>query len=169
LRGLKRIVIMGGSIYAGYGEGAGGNPAPPSAEYNVASLPKAFARLLTLGVPIVLFPLDSTQLKLDAASRDRIFASGSPPTTALAQLYDPWRRLNAWRQTDPTLFDAVPVAWLIDPSLCEPTPLPLAVDDQGFTRPVAGPPNVQACLSLRRDATSALILHDLAPHISESK
>jgi inosine-uridine nucleoside N-ribohydrolase len=169
LRGLKRIVIMGGSIYAGYGEGAGGSPAPPSAEYNVASLPKAFASLLAIGAPVVLFPLDSTQLKLDAAARDRIFAEGSPLTNALAQLYRPWRALNAWRQTDPTVFDAVPVAWLLDPTLCQTTPLRIAVDDQGFTRPVAGAPNVQACLSLRRDATLALILKDLAPHISESK
>jgi len=166
LRGLKRVVIMGGSIYAGYGAGPG-HPTPPSAEYNIASLPKAFAGLLALGVPVVLFPLDSTQLKLDAASRGQIFAQRSPLTAALAQLYRPWRTLNAWGQTDPTLFDAVPVAWLLDPTLCPTTPLRIAVDDQGFTRVVPGPPNVEACLSLREDAALALILRDLSPHKPE--
>jgi inosine-uridine nucleoside N-ribohydrolase len=169
LRGLKRVVIMGGSIYAGYGAGAAGQPAPPSAEYNIASLPNAFARLLALGVPVVLFPLDSTQLKLDTSSRDQMFAQGSPLTGALAQLYGQWRALNAWRQTDPTLFDAIPVVWLLDPTLCPTTPLRIAVDDQGFTRVVGGPPNVEACLSLREEAALTLILRDLAPHKPESK
>jgi inosine-uridine nucleoside N-ribohydrolase len=169
LRGLKRIVMMGGSIYAGYGRDAAGHPTPPSAEYNVASLPKALARLLALGVPIVLFSLDSTQLKLNAASRAQIFGQGSPIASALAQLYDAWRALNAWRQTDPTLFDAVPVAWLLDPTLCPTTPLRLAVDDQGFTRVVPGAPNIEACLSLREEATLALILRDLAPHQPEPR
>jgi len=168
LRRLKRVVIMGGSIYVGYGAGPG-HPTPPSAEYNVASLPKAFAGLLALGVPVVLFPLDSTQLKLDTASRNQIFARRSPLTTALAQLYDPWRTLNAWRQTDPTLFDAVPIAWLLDPTLCPTTPLRIAVNDQGFTTVVAGPPNVEACLSLRQDAALTLILRDLAPPQTEPK
>ncbi len=168
LRGLKRIVIMGGSIYAGYGKGAGGHPTPPSAEYNVASLPKALTNLMALGVPVVLFPLDSTQLKLDGASRDRIFAYGSPLTDALAQLYLPWRALNAWRQSDPTLFDAVPVAWLLDPTLCPTRPLRIAIDDQGFTRAVPGPPNVEVCLSLRHDAALTLIMRDLAPHQTET-
>jgi inosine-uridine nucleoside N-ribohydrolase len=163
LRGLKRVVMMGGSIYAGYGATETGQPTPPSAEYNVARLPKAFARLLALGVPVVLFPLDSTQLKLEATARDRIFAQGSPLGPALAELYGQWRNLNAWRQVDPTLFDVVPIAALLDPSLCPTTPLRIAVDDQGFTRPVDGPPNVRACLSLRRDAALALILRHLAP------
>jgi inosine-uridine nucleoside N-ribohydrolase len=169
LRGLKRVVMMGGSIYAGYGEGADGRPTPPGAEYNVASTPKAFASLLALGVPVVLFPLDSTQLKLDATSRGQIFAQASPLASALAQLYEPWRMLNAWRQSDPTLFDAVPVAWLLDPTLCPTTPLRIAVDDRGLTHVVAGPPNVEVCLSLGDSATLALILRDLAPHKPESQ
>ncbi len=166
LRGLRRVVMMGGSIYIGYGAGPG-HPTPPSAEYNIASLPRAFAGLLALGVPVVLFPLDSTQLKLDAASRERLFAHGSPLTNALAQLYAPWRALNAWRQSDPTLFDAVPVAWLLDPTLCPTTLLRIAVDDQGFTRAAPGAPNVEACLSLRDDAALTLILRDLSPHKPE--
>jgi inosine-uridine nucleoside N-ribohydrolase len=168
LRGLKRIVVMGGSLYVGYGASAR-HPMPPSPEYNIASLPKAFASLLALGVPVVLFPLDSTQLKLDRAPRNQIFAQESPLASALAQLYDQWRALNAWRATDPTLFDAIPVAWLLDPTLCPTTPLRIAVDDQGFTRVIAGPADVEACLSLREDAALALILRDLAPHEPEPK
>jgi inosine-uridine nucleoside N-ribohydrolase len=169
LRALKGVVMMGGSIYAGYGAGPGRPTTPPSAEYNVASLPKAFTGLVALGVPVVLFPLDSTQLKLDAVSRKQIFTQGSPLANALAQLYTPWRALNARRQSDPTLFDAVPVAWLLDPTLCPTTPLHIAVDDQGFTRVIAGPPNLKACLSLRQDAALALILRDLAPLKPEPK
>ena len=166
VRELKAVVLMGGSIGAGYQIG-GAIPDPhPSAEYNIASAPQAFAALLASGAPVKLFPLDSTQLKFDEVRRDRLFAYGSPASDALALLYHQWRLLNAWGQVTPTLFDVIPVVWLIDPSACPVQPLRVEVDDKGYTRPAQGAPNVEACLSLHEDAAQRLIIDDLAPETS---
>ncbi len=160
---LKRIVFMGGSLYRGYDKNSAIPDAKPSAEYNIAMRPKALAALLGAGVPLVMFPLDSTQLKFDEVARDRLFAHGSDLSDALALLYHQWRIGNGWGQITPTLFDAVPVVWLLQPDACPASPLRIAVDDKGFTRPVAGPPNIQACLSLHDDAAQRLIIEALAP------
>jgi inosine-uridine nucleoside N-ribohydrolase len=163
LRRLRQVVLMGGSLYAGYNVG-GAIPAPqPSAEYNVASAPQALAALLGAGVPVRMFPLDATQLKFDEVRRDRLFAYGSPAADALALLYHQWRLLNSWGQITPTLFDAVPVAWLLEPAICRLVPLRILVDERGYTRPVAGAANVEACLSLDENATQRLLLDTLAP------
>lgn len=160
---LKQIVFMGGSLYAGYETGGAIPNSKPSAEYNVAVLPQALAALLRAGPPLVMFPLDSTQLKFDEVRRDRLFAHGSNLSDALALLYHQWRVGNAWGQITPTLFDAIPVAWLLDPQACPTTPMRIAVDMQGYTRPLAGPANVQACLSLHEDAAQRLIIQTLSP------
>lgn len=167
LRRLKAVVLMGGSIRAGYQIG-GAIPNPhPAAEYNVASDPRALAALLKAGAPIRMFPLDSTQLKFDEVRRDRLFGYGSPASDALALLYHQWRLFNAWGQVTPTLFDVVPVAWLLDPSLCPVQPMRIEVDEKGYTRSVDGPPNAEVCLSLREDAAQRLIMADLAPPPAE--
>jgi inosine-uridine nucleoside N-ribohydrolase len=163
LRRFRQVVLMAGSVYAGYNVGGAIPSSTPSAEYNVASAPQALAALLRAGVAVRLFPLDSTQLKFDEVRRDRLFAYGSPGSDALALLYHQWRLLNGWGQITPTLFDAVPVAWLLEPSICRPAPLRLEVDDRGYTRPVAGAANVEACLALDEAATQRLILETLAP------
>lgn len=163
LRKLKQVVLMGGSIYAGYNKG-GSIPVPkPDAEYNIASAPKAFSALLQSRVAVKMFPLDSTQIKFDEVRRDRLFAYGSRTSDALTLLYHQWRLLNSWGQITPTLFDAVPVTWMLQPSTCPLTPLRIAVDDQGFTRPTSGEPNVAVCLSVDENATQRLILDTLAP------
>jgi inosine-uridine nucleoside N-ribohydrolase len=46
----------------------------------------------------------------------------------------------------PSLFDVVPVAWMIDPSVCPVTPLRIVVDNEGYTREQPGKPNAQVCL-----------------------
>ena len=163
LRELKQVVMMGGSIYAGYNQGGAVPVARPHAEYNIVSAPKGMTLLLQSGVPVRMFPLDSTQIKFDEVRRDRLFAYGSPASDALALLYHQWRLLNAWGQITPTLFDAVPVAWMLQPSVCQLEPLRIEVDGQGYTRPVAGAPNVSVCLKLDEDPTQRLILDTLAP------
>jgi inosine-uridine nucleoside N-ribohydrolase len=164
LRGLRQVVLMGGSVHAGY-NGAGGAPNPqPAAEYNIAQVPEAFAGLLAAGAPVVMFPLDATQVRLDQTRLDELFARGSPTSGALHALFDQWRRLNAWGQSLPTLFDAAPVAWMLEPSLCAPTPLRIEVGGEGFTRPVAGPFNADVCLSIDESRTKAIIMSALAPH-----
>ena len=66
-RKLKRVVLMGGSIYRGYGAPG----APPEPEYNIARDPGAAQKLFRSGVPIFMLPLDSTQLKFDDAEAVR--------------------------------------------------------------------------------------------------
>jgi inosine-uridine nucleoside N-ribohydrolase len=161
---LKQVVMMGGSIARGYDLGGAIPNRQPSEEYNIAQAPQAFAQLLASGVPVRMFPLDSTQIKFDEVRRDRLFAHGSPATDALTLLYHQWRLFNGWGQITPTLFDAVPVAWLLDPGICTLKPLRIAVDARGSTRPVAGPPNADVCLS-QPEGVQDLILETLAPEL----
>jgi inosine-uridine nucleoside N-ribohydrolase len=155
--------MMGGSIRAGYNVGGAIPNAEPSAEYNVASSPGGLQALLQSKVAVRMFPLDSTQIKFDEVRRDRLFAYGSPASDALALLYHQWRLLNGWGQLTPTLFDVVPVTWLLDPASCPVTPLRIEVDARGFTRPVSGAANVEACLALHEEATQNLIMNALTP------
>ena len=163
LQEFRQVVMMGGSIHAGYNQGGAIPVAEPSAEYNVASAPSGLIALLQSKVAVRMFPLDSTQIKFDEVRRDRLFAYGSPASDALALLYHQWRLLNSWGQITPTLFDVVPVTWLLDPSSCPVTPLRIEVDARGFTRPVSGAANVEVCLSLHEDTTQRLIIDTLAP------
>lgn len=163
LRQFRQVVMMGGSIHAGYNRGGAIPNAEPSAEYNVASAPEGLMALLRSKVAVRMFPLDSTQIKFDEVRRERLFAYGSPASDALALLYHQWRLLNGWGQITPTLFDVVPVTWLLDASSCPVTPLRIEVDAHGFTRPVSGAANVEACLTLHEDAAQRLIMNALAP------
>ena len=159
-RRLKRIVMMGGSINAGY-RMDGSGPTPPSAEYNVAQAPSALVAVLGGGVPVTMFPLDATQVRLEQAARDRLFAQKSATSDALRSLYLQWQVGNAWGQVTPTLFDVVPVAWLADPAVCAVRPLRVAVEAQGFTRVEQGEPNVQVCLDERGDAVRQILVRAL--------
>ena len=145
---LRRIVVMGGSVRRGYGRQRYQAATPPAREYNVAADVGAARRVFASGVPIVLFPLDSTVVRLDEARRDELFAYGSATTDALTLLYHQWTAADQpWTSATPTLFDVVPVAALIDPTTCPLQPLRLVVTDDGYTREEAGPPNLRACLA----------------------
>ncbi len=134
---ISRIVMMGGSIHHGYGD----DPSPV-AEYNIASDPAAAQKVFTAGVSILMVPLDVTaMLQLHAAERHRVFTSLTPMTDALAVLY------NLWHQRTPTLFDPMAVAMVINPDLCQTSPLHIGVDSKGFTRAVnSQPPNATVAL-----------------------
>lgn len=163
LRKLKQVVMMGGSIYAGYNKGGAIPVSEPMPEWNVLSAPHGLTVLLDSRVPIRMFPLDSTQLKFDEVRRDRLFAYGSPASDALTLLYHQWRLFNDWGQLTPTLFDAVPVVALLEPSTCPLTRLRISVDEKGYTRPILGDPNVSVCLVVDENATQRLIMDRLAP------
>ena len=163
LHQLKQVALMGGSIHRGYDQAGAIPAAQPSAEYNIASAPHGLAILLESGVPVRMFPLDSTQIKFDEVRRERLFAYGSPASDALALLYHQWRLFNSWGQITPTLFDAVPVTWMLQPATCPVTPMRIAVDDRGYTRAVTGAPDVAVCLTVDESATQRLIIDTLAP------
>jgi purine nucleosidase len=155
-RKLKRVVMMGGSIYRGYGEGR-----PPDAEWNISRDPAGLRALLASGVPVFMMPLDSTQIHLETKEREKIFAHGSPLTDQLALLYHQWSANADGHPTTPTLFDPVAVTYAIRPDLCPATPLRIEVDDKGYTRPVEGAPNAQVCLKSDEKGFLDLLLNRL--------
>jgi len=144
-RKLKRVVMMGGSVYRGY-DGSQGERRAADAEWNIKCDPAGAKSLLASGVPIFMMPLDSTQVHLEAKEREQIFGHGSPLTDQLTLLYHQWSANAEGHLNAPTLFDPVAVTYAIRPDLCPATRLRLEVDDKGFTRPVEGEPNAQVCL-----------------------
>jgi inosine-uridine nucleoside N-ribohydrolase len=153
-RKLRRVVMMGGSVYQGYDDGKPGAHRPPDPEWNIRCDPAAARALLASGVPVYMMPLDSTQIPLDAAGRAQIFSHRTPLTKQLSLLYGEWSAATG-RQS-PTLYDPVAVTYAIRPELCPVRPMRLEVDGKGYTRPAAGAPNVQVCL--RSDETGILDL-----------
>jgi len=139
-RKLRRVVLMGGSIYRGYGDVGYFPPHGPQAEWNVLNDIPSARKLFASGVPLYVMPLDSTQLKLDEVRRAILFRSGTPLTDALTLLY------HEWGQETPTLFDVMTVAYILNPKLCPVQAMHIRVDDKGFTRPENGAPNAQVCL-----------------------
>lgn len=143
-RKLKRVVMMGGSIRQGYGDLGYLPDHGPDAEYNIKMDIPAAKELFVSGVPIEMMPLDSTQLKLDEILRATLFGQHTPSTDALSELYQQWASFP--HNLTPTLFDAMPVAVVIDPGLCPVTPVHIRIDDAGFTRLEPGAPNANVCL-----------------------
>jgi inosine-uridine nucleoside N-ribohydrolase len=145
---LKQVAMMGGSVRVGYRKSQYVASRPVDKEYNIVSDIPAAQKLFTSGVPIVMMPLDSTQIRLDEVERNALLGHGSPVTDALALLYHQWiDAYQPWSSNMPSLFDVVPVAWLIDPAVCPTAPLRIVVDNEGYTRELPGKPNAQVCLA----------------------
>ncbi|MGB6745631.1 MAG: nucleoside hydrolase [Terracidiphilus sp.] len=142
-RKLKRVVIMGGSVYRGYG-GSEGASRPPEPEWNIRCDPAGLKALLGVGVPVFMMPLDSTQVHLGLPQVLAVVSHGSPLTDQLTLLYHQWAGNREW--PSPTLFDPVAVTYAIRPDLCPAVPLRIEVDDKGDTQPVPGAPNAEVCL-----------------------
>lgn len=149
-RKLKRIVMMGGSVYKGYKGGA------PDPEWNILCDIPAAQKVFTSGVPLYVMPLDATILKLDSTELKALFDYGSPLTKQIEELY------TEWGQPTPTLFDPMAVGYAANPELCPTTPLHITVDDKGFTRPEPGAPNAQVCLKANTAAFYPFVLKRLA-------
>ena len=156
-RKLKRVVMMGGSIYRGY-DGKNGEQRPPDAEWNISRDPAGLRALLASGVPVFMMPLDSTQIHLETKEREAIFSHGSPLTDQLTLLYHQWMAGSDGHPAAPTLFDPVAVAYAVRPDLCPATPMRLEVDDKGFTLQVGGAPNTEVCLKSDETGFLELIL-----------
>jgi purine nucleosidase len=157
-RKLKRVVLMGGSVYRGYGD----EHRAPEPEWNIDRDPAAAKALFASRVPIFMMPLDSTQVHLQARDREQIFSFGSPLTDQLTLLYAQWAAHTDNHAPDPTLFDPVAVTYAIRPELCPAKPLRIEVDDKGMTRPVDGPPNAQVCLRSDEQGFLSLLLSRIA-------
>jgi purine nucleosidase len=157
-RKVKRVVLMGGSVYRGYGD----EHRPPEPEWNIDRDPAAAKALFGSGVPIFMMPLDSTQIHLQAKDREQIFSFGSPLTDQLTLLYHQWAAHTDNHAPDPTLFDPVAVTYAISPGLCPAKPLRIEVDDKGMTRPVDGSPNAQVCVRSDEQGFLGLVLSRIA-------
>jgi inosine-uridine nucleoside N-ribohydrolase len=145
---LKQVVMMGGSVRSGYRKSQYVPARPADKEYNIVSDIASAQKLFTSGVPIVMMPVDSTQIRLDEVERNALLGHGSPLTDQLALLYHQWiDAYQPWSSNMPSLFDVVPVTWLIDPAVCPVTPLHIVVDAEGYTREQPGKPNAQVCLA----------------------
>ncbi len=145
---VKQVVMMGGSVRAGYRKSQYVPVRPADKEYNIVSDIAGAQALFASGVPIVMMPLDSTQIRLDEVERNAIFGHGSPLTDAVTLLYHQWiDSYQPWSSNMPSLFDVVPVTWLIDPASCPTAPLRIAVTDDGYTRETPGRPNARVCLA----------------------
>lgn len=158
-RRLKRVVMMGGSIHRGYGDLGFLPSRGPSPEYNILMDIPAAQTLFASGVPIYEMPLDSTQLKLNEVLRAKLFSRDTPATNALVELYEEWT--NATQDPTPTLYDAMAVSYVLDPSLCPTTPLHIVVDKEGYTRVQPGPPNANVCLRSASDRFFHFYFHTL--------
>lgn len=141
---LKRIVLMGGSIRRGYDDLGYTPDRGPDAEYNIKMDIPAAQAVFNSGVPLYVMPLDSTQLKFDEVKRRVLFTQSTNLTDALTLLYEQWSRTT--NQQTPTMFDAVAVAYTIDPGQCPAAAMRIVVDDKGFTRETQGEPNAFVCL-----------------------
>jgi purine nucleosidase len=160
-RKLKRVVIMGGSVYRGYGLDAQGKPKAPEPEWNILNDPAGLKALLGSGVPVSMMPLDSTQVPLDARGREAIFAHRAPLSEQLKQLYDQWKGGTQSRNPTPTLFDPVAVTYSFRPDLCPAKPMHIDVDERGMTKPGAGTPNADVCLQSDQKGFLDLLLNRL--------
>ena len=144
-RKVKRVVIMGGNIAPqidAYGAAA---PIPVHAEWNIKNDIKSAQKLLTVGVPVTMLPLDSTSnLKLHDVAREALFSRSTPTTDMLALTYHQWA--YATHKAAPTLYDPMTIASMLEPSLCPMTTMHIVVDDTGITRATDGAPNAQVCL-----------------------
>ncbi len=142
-RQVREVVMMGGSIHAGYSDYGYGPAHGAQPEYNIFRDVAAARKVFQFGVPIRMLPLDATtMLKLDEFKRALLFTRSTPLTDSLALLY------LLWDHPTPTLFDPMAVAATVDPSVCPATPLHIDIEDNGLTvdRPDL-PPNASACLT----------------------
>ena len=158
-RKLKRVVIMGGSVYKGYGDARGSGP---STEYNIKMDIGAAQKLFASGVPVSVMPLDSTMVQMAEAKRAELYRQDTATAKILKELDREWGVHQ--ERTVPTLFDVVAVAAAIDPKVCPVTPIRLVVDDAGFTRPMPGKANADVCLKLDEERFFRLYYGRLIGH-----
>ena len=139
---LKRIVIMGGAVYAGYN-----NQGPPIPEWNIKSDPQAAKVVFSSGVPLTMAGLEATSMmQLDEERQKRLFAAGKPVTDALAAL------TILWGNKIPDLYDPVAVAIALGHPFTDTENVGVSVADDGLTKLTGAAPNATVLVRPRKDA-----------------
>ena len=131
-RKLKRVVLMGGSVRRGYGDLGYTAPVAPMPEWNILNDIPSAQKLFSVGVPLFVMPLDSTQLKMDEVKRAFLFSQGTAVTDQLAVLY------HLWGQETPTLFDPMTIVFALRPELCPVTGCIFGWMRRGYARGSGG-------------------------------
>lgn len=134
---VESLMIMGGCV--GWPEGATPEIKP---EYNIKTDVPAAQAMLSCGARMTMVPLDATcRVKLEEENRQRILGAGLPLTDALAAM------LSLWPGQTPILHDPLAVGMAIDETLCGVADLRVVCDDEGYTRPVEGEPNMRVAVT----------------------
>lgn len=134
---LEEIVLMGGCV--GWPEGATPEIIP---EYNIVTDVPAAQALLSCGARMTMVPLDATyRVKLEEENRAKLRGAGTPLTDALAGM------LALWPSQTPVLHDPLAVGVACDPTICGMANLRIVCDDDGYTQPIEGEPNMQVAVT----------------------
>lgn len=134
---LDELILMGGCV--GWPEGATPEIQP---EYNIVNDIAASQAMLSCGARMTMVPLDATyRVKLEEANRAKLRAAGTPLTDALAEV------LALWPAQTPVLHDPLAIAVACDPTICGMANLRIVCDDEGYTRPVEGDPNMHVAVT----------------------
>ncbi|MBI4584547.1 MAG: nucleoside hydrolase [Planctomycetes bacterium] len=150
---IQRIVIMGGSVYAGYND----RP-PPVKEYNIECDPKAAQAVFSSGVPLAMAGLEVTaMMKLEKEMQRRLCAHGEPLTDALAAL------TLLWGQEVPTLYDPVAAAYALGHAFSESEEKRVEVSGDGMTCLAEGAPNATVLVKPRKGPFLEWYIQALAP------
>ncbi len=139
---IKRIVIMGGSVRAGYKPGT-----KPEVEWNIKLDPKAAQVVFSSGVPLTVAPLDATSmLQIEEPLRKKLFDAHSQLTLNLQAMY------QMWDQPTPTLYDPVAISLCIGDQFCTMADVFIEVDDKGMTLEKEGKANARVAVGIDKDA-----------------
>ena len=139
MRKMQELIIMGGMVGAGSEKVGEMRP-----EYNIKCGVPAAQAVFTGGVKLTMVGLDVTMLcELDPERRQAIAEAGTPLTDAVTAM------LRLWPHRTPILHDPLAISIAVDRSLVTTKACHVAVDDQGFTRIVEGPPaNTDVCVGV---------------------
>lgn len=138
---IHRIVIMGGSVYSGYGTSA-----TPQVEWNIKCDPAAARAVFNCGAVITMAGLESTaMMQFDTERQKRLFSIGTPATDALAAL------TSLWGGGTPTQFDVMAVANALGHNFCETDRIHVDVTDDGMTHKGSGPINAALLIQPQKE------------------
>ena len=157
VRLVKRVVLMSGSL--------GPNAWDPTAvpEWNVKLAIAEAQAVYAAAWPLTIVPLDATTyVRLEEKERGTLLKAGTPLVIALEALLRLWIEEPGSRMT---LHDQLAIAEAQHPGRffgrCDP--MPLRVDDQGYTRvDTSNGRSISVCLEPKRDEFMQHYLEQLA-------
>jgi inosine-uridine nucleoside N-ribohydrolase len=159
LRGLARVVVMGGAV------DVPGNVTPDS-EFNIHVDPKAASRVFAAGLRLDLVPLDATRQAV--LTREALMAALARRPGTLAERVAAFSS-HGFRGADAAgaarmfLHDPLAVAAALDPGLLDWQPARLEIGPEGQTRRVSGPSNCRVAVRVDAPRFLRLFLDRLCP------